>query len=107
MAIQDYIKWESMDDTHAKATISYYGITASGVFTFDESGEVLSFITSDRVATDMQGSTREVNWSAFYSDNQSINNLKQPTVLQSVWHYPEGDSIYFNENRVGVKIEFD
>lgn len=106
VALQDYIKWENIDDKHAKATISYYGISASGVFTFDENGEVLSFKTSDRAAIDMNGSTREATWSAIYSDYQNVNGIKQPKVLQSIWHYPEGDSIYFNENNAGVVIEY-
>ena len=31
-ALQDYITWEAVDDLHARATISYYGISASGMF---------------------------------------------------------------------------
>ncbi|MGI6084737.1 MAG: DUF6544 family protein [Acetivibrionales bacterium] len=104
--LQDYIKWEEIDDTHVKATITYYGISASGVFTFDENGEVLSFETNDRVATAMDGSSREIKWSAIYSDYRDVNGLKQPQVLQSIWHYPEGDSVYFNENKTGVTIEY-
>jgi hypothetical protein len=29
LALQDFIKWEEIDETHAKATITYYGISAS------------------------------------------------------------------------------
>lgn len=106
VALQDYIKWEEIDDKHAKATISYYGILASGVFTFDENGEVLSFKTSDRVAIDMNGSTREAEWSAIYSDYQNVNGIKKPKVMKAIWHYPEGDSVYFNENKASVVIEY-
>jgi hypothetical protein len=106
VALQDYIKWEEIDDTHAKATISYYGISESGVFAFDENGEVLSFKTSDRAAIDMNGSTRKAEWSAIYSDYQNVNGIKQPKVLKSIWHYPEGDSVYFNENEASVVIEY-
>jgi len=105
-ALQDYIKWEEIDDTHAKATISWNGISASGIFTFDEQGRVLYFKTGDRVATGMDGSKREVEWSAVYSNYKNVNGLNQPTVLQSIWHYPEGDSVYFNENRAEVSIEY-
>lgn len=106
VALQDYIKWEAIDDTHAKAVISWRGISVKGVFTFDENGELLTFVTNDRVATNMDGSAREAAWSAIYSDYQNINGLKQPRVLQSIWHYPEGDCVYFNENMSGVTIEY-
>jgi len=106
VALQDYIEWEPMDDTHAKATIFCYGISASGVFTFDDAGQMLSFITSDRVATETDGTERNAEWSAIVSNYETVNGIKQPKVLQSIWHFPEGDLIYFNENNSEVEIEF-
>jgi len=49
-ALQEYVTWEAIDDLHAKAAMSYYGISVSGIFTFNESGEMLSFETDDRSA---------------------------------------------------------
>lgn len=105
-ALQDFIVWKEIDETHAKATINYYGISASGIFTFDEDGLWQSFITSDRVATSMDGSKREADWSAIIEDYQEINGILQPRVLKSTWHYPEGDFVYFNENNAYVSFEF-
>lgn len=106
IALQDYITWEAIDETHAKATISYYGISAGGVFTIDQSGAVISFKTKDRVATGLDGSKREAEWSAVILDYQTINGIKAPKTVQSIWHYPEGDRIYFNENRQNVLIQY-
>lgn len=105
-ALQTYIEWEAVDDTHSKAIISWHGISASGIFSFDEEGKALSFRTSDRTATDMQGVARQAEWSGIYSHYQKTNGVMQPTVLQSIWHYPEGDCVYFNENKSIVKIEY-
>jgi len=106
VALQDYISWEEIDDTHARATISYYDISASGVFTFNEKGEVISFRTADRTSVDMDGTVREAEWSAIYSDYKDNNGIRQPSVLISIWHYPEGDYVYFNENKSEVLIEY-
>lgn len=106
VALQDYIQWEEIDATHAKATITYYGISASGVFTFDENGLMLSFRTKDRVSTEMDGSTREAEWSAIILDYENVNGVRKPKVLQAVWHFPEGDSIYFNENKAAAIVEY-
>jgi hypothetical protein len=103
--LQDFISWEEVDDTHVKATISWNGISAEGVFTFDESGAVASFQTVDRVATDMNGNEQFVAWSAIYDEYRPVNGILRPTVIQSVWHYPEGDLVYFNENKRPVSIE--
>jgi hypothetical protein len=102
-ALQDYITWEAIDDTHAKATITYYGISANGIFTFDENGAMLSFRTKDRTSTDMDGTAREAEWSAICSDYQLVNGLQQPMVLQAVWHYPEGDFLYFDGKNVDIE----
>ncbi len=106
VALQDYIQWEEIDATHAKATISYYGTSATGIFTFDENGLMKSFRTKDRVATGADGSRREAEWSAVILDYEYVNGLRKPKVLQSIWHFPEGDSIYFNENKAAVIIEY-
>ena len=106
-ALQDYINWEAIDDTHVKATITYYGISASGIFTFDENGLMLSFSTKDRLSTNMDGSTREAEWSAVILDYENVNGLRKPKVLQGVWHFPEGDNIYFNENKAPAVIEYN
>lgn len=105
-ALQDFIVWEEIDETHTKATINYYGISASGIFTFDEDGLWLSFKTSDRVATSMDGSKREADWSAIIEDYQEINGILLPRVVKSIWNYPEGDFVYFNENNAYVSFEF-
>ena len=104
-ALQDYVIWEEIDDLHAKATISYYGITASGIFTFNEKGEMLSFTTDDREATATDGTSEKVKWSAVCSEYVETNGIKKPTVLQAIWHYNDGDLIYFDGN--DIVIEFD
>ena len=105
-ALQDFVTWEGVDSTHAKAAISWDGLSAEGVFTFDENGALLSFRTGDRVATDMNGNERIAEWSAVFSDYRSVNGLLQPTVIQSIWHYPEGDCVYFNQNKAHITIKY-
>lgn len=101
--LNDYISWESIDDTHAKAVISYYGISAGGIFTFDENGAILSFRTGDRASIDMDGTTRYSEWSALCSEYERTNGIFHPTVLKAVWHYPEGDFTYFDGNDVMIE----
>ena len=103
-ALQDYIIWEEIDDTHAKAIITYSGFSAEGIFTYNENGEMLSFCTKDRISTDMDGIQREAEWSAVLRDYRPVGGLRQPNLLQAVWHYPEGDFLYFDGNH--VKIEY-
>lgn len=98
VALQDYITWESMDDTHAKGIISYYGITASGTFTFSEAGELLSFTTDDRWAIETNGQKMQVPWSVVLSDYEETDGIRKPTRFKAVWHYEGGDSVYFESD---------
>lgn len=103
IALQDYIKWEEIDNTHAKATISYYGITASGIFSFAENGEMRSFTTNDRMAVDFNGNSAQAPWSAVCDNYKEVNGLRVPTSLKAIWHYSEGEQVYFDGNSVDIK----
>jgi hypothetical protein len=94
-ALQDYIVWEAIDDSQAKATISYYGMSAAGVFKFNDQGEMLSFTTDDREASSTDGTSEKVKWSVVCGDYQETNGIKKPTLFQAVWNYDEGDLVYF------------
>jgi hypothetical protein len=105
VALQDYIVWEEIDDSHAKATISYYGITASGIFTFNQNGEMLAFITDDREATSTDGKSEKVKWSVVVSGYMETNGIKKPTVFQAIWHYDDSDFTYFDGKDITIKFD--
>lgn len=95
--LQDYIIFEELSDFEVRATITYGGQTASGIFTFTEQYEMISFTTNDRAVTESDGSMEYVPWSALCNDYQlSENGIKYPTKFQAVWNYPDGDFIYFD-----------
>lgn len=95
--LQDYIAFEEISDFEVRATITYGGQTASGIFTFNEEYEMISFTTNDRAATGTDGSMEYIPWSAICSDYQlSENGIKYPTKFQAVWNYPDADFVYFD-----------
>lgn len=95
--LQDYITFEEISDFEVRATITYGGQTASGIFTFNEQYEMVSFTTNDRAVAESDGSMEYVPWSALCKDYQlSENGVKYPTKFQAVWNYPDGDFVYFD-----------
>jgi hypothetical protein len=84
------------DDNHAKATLSFYGITVSGVFNFNENGQMQVFETDDRSAVATDGSIETVKWSVVCDEYIEADGIKKPTVYQAVWHYDDGDLVYFD-----------
>lgn len=106
-ALQDYITWEEIDALHAKATISYYGGTASGAFAFNENGEMLSFTSDDREATATDGTSEKVKWSAVCSEYLETNGIRRPTVLKAIWHYDDGDLVYFKAKDIVIEFNYE
>lgn len=95
--IQDYISFEEISDFEVRAGITYGGQTASGIFTFNERYEMISFTTTDRAVTNPDGTMEYIPWSARCSDyEQSEYGIMHPTKMQAVWNYADGDFTYFD-----------
>lgn len=105
LALQEYISWEEIDETHAQAVINYYGISASGIFTFDDNGAMTKFTTNDREYTDIKGNSRKVKWSAVCGDYEEVDGIKYPSNLKAVWHFEAGDLVYFDGRDITVKYD--
>jgi hypothetical protein len=103
VALKEFIRWEEIDDTHVKATITDYNISAEGIFTFSEKGEMLEFVTKDRAVTNSDGSKENVDWSGICNNYIENNGIKQPSHFEAVWHYKDGDFVYFNCNNISME----
>jgi hypothetical protein len=102
-ALSSYIMWEAIDDHSAQATMSYGGVTASGVFTFSEKGEVVSFI-AERYG-DFDGRYALETWSILVKDYKEFDGLRVPSKGEVTWKLETGD---FNWYQFEVKeIEYN
>ncbi|MBO7450211.1 MAG: hypothetical protein J6U54_07545 [Clostridiales bacterium] len=94
---QDFISYEEINDHEVRATITYKGQSASGIYTFNDDYEYVSFYTEDRSVADDNGGFEYVPWSAECGDYKlAENGIKYPTTFKAIWHYPQGDLIYFD-----------
>lgn len=105
IALQEFIDWQSIDETHVKATITYYGISVSGIFEFDDKGRMISFTTEDREYNDGNGNIQKVKWSAICEDYKDMNGIKYPTALKAIWHLNTGDLVYFDGRDIEIKYD--
>lgn len=95
--LQNYITFEEISDYEVRATTSYGGQTASGIFTFNEQYEMISFTTNDRAVVGINRNIEYIPWSALCNNYQySESGIKYPTKFQAVWNYPDGDFTYFD-----------
>lgn len=102
-AISDYITWEAVDSSSARATMSFGGVTASAIFYFNEKGEETN-MTADRYATLKKGISLE-KWSTPIAGYGEFQGLRVPSRGEGVWNLKTGDYPYI---RVEVtEIEYN
>jgi hypothetical protein len=83
-ALSDFIIWEQIDSLKARATISNGGIKASGIFSFNQDGDIVSF-EALRYYDRKEGATLEdwliLNDKDGYKEFEGIRVPAKPTVI--------------------------
>ena len=90
--LNDYINWEAIDNSSAKATINHNGITASAIFHFNERGEVTK-ITAKRYR-EVNGKFALEDWEGQIVEYKSFNGIIVPNKVNVVWKLETGDFCY-------------
>ena len=90
-ALQPYIKWQQTSDSTAKATMTYGGITGSGEFSFENSGEVKKF-EALRYYDRKTGPTLE-RWTVDLPVEayREFQGIRIPSVAEVHWRLNTGD----------------
>jgi len=101
--LSPYITWESIDANRAKATITYKGISGSGVFTFSNDGFVESFYTAERAQIQSNGKISYPGWSVVYENYKLEKGIYRPKNIKAIWHEQDGDLVYFNESNLNLQ----
>lgn len=92
-ALTSYIKWEEVDANSARATMTYGGITASGVFTFNQKGEVVNFV-AQRYG-DFNGQYLMKTWVVNMKGHKDFNGIRIPSAGEVIWRLETGDYNWF------------
>jgi hypothetical protein len=101
--LSDYIEWESIDSTSAKATITYGGVTASAILYFDAEGKMTNF-EAQRYYIEGDKSSLET-WTTPIKEYRDINGMRLPVKGEGVWKLDSGDFPYIKVEI--TDIEYD
>ncbi len=93
-AICPYVSWTDINERSAKATISYGGITASGVFDFTKEGDVANF-SADRYM-EHDGIFTLEKWYVPVTDYGVFQGIRIPVKGKAIWKLKSGDFNWFN-----------
>lgn len=103
-ALNDYLGWEEIDSSTARATITYQGMEAAADFNFDQQGNLVSteamrYKESDEDAERLRciGELREY---------KEVDGIKVPTGIDVSWYLPEGKFTWFKVEVEEISFEY-
>jgi len=89
-ALSACIRWDSIDDRSARATMTYSGVTASGIFHFNADGDFSAF-DAKRYYTRKEGATLE-DWHIEAKDWKTFGNgVRIAHQNEVTWKLADGD----------------
>jgi hypothetical protein len=95
--LKDFITFKQIDEHAVEATITNKGVTASGIFHFNDAYEMTSFTTNDRGQISPDGTIEYTPWEAQCENYKTYSDgIKRPTVFRAVWKNKDGDFVYFD-----------
>jgi len=90
--LEDYIQWESIDSSSAKATITVEGLAASAILYFNEEGQMTDFVAKRYMSVEDEYSLE--TWSTPIEEYREINGIMVPVKGEAVWRLSSGDFSY-------------
>lgn len=88
-ALNNYINWETLNKTSAKATLTIAGKSVSGVFLFSNEGDLISF-EANRYYGGENNATLE-KWFVKINSYKTFNGIKIPNKSSVIWKLNDGD----------------
>jgi hypothetical protein len=101
-ALAPYVRWTAIDDTSARAAMSYAGVSAAAMFSFDEQGRMVH-MTADRYRGSDAAAARE-RWEVPVRAWRRMGGALIPTEGSVVWKLPGGDFDYFQWEITEVEV---
>lgn len=86
-SLSEYIKWETIDDNSARATMEYKGTKGSGVFYFDIDGNFEKFVA---MRYQDSNDAEPTEWTVTATKTEEGNGIKIPVECEASWELESG-----------------
>ncbi|WP_307591981.1 DUF6544 family protein [Paenibacillus wynnii] len=100
-ALHPYIQWEAIDEHSSRATMSYQGVSASGVFSFNEKSDLISFFT--KRYKEINGKYVLSDWGGINTEFKEFNGIRIPSKSEVIWKEKSGDFNWFQLEITGIE----
>jgi hypothetical protein len=96
------VRWEAINDTSARATLTDGATTVSAVFQFNTEGTINTFRTEARYRDKLTA----MPWSGRFWNYSVRDEMLIPLEGEVGWEYPEGTRLYFKGRTTEIHYEF-
>ena len=96
------VRWEAINDTSARATLTDGATTVSVVFQFNAEGTIDRFRTEARYRDKLTA----MPWGGRFGEYSVRNGMLIPLEGEVGWEYPEGTRLYFKGRTTEISYEF-
>jgi len=86
-SLSQYIKWETIDNYSARATMEYKGTKGSGEFHFDKDGDFEKFVA---MRYQDSNDTEPTEWTVTSTKTEEMNGMKIPVECEASWELESG-----------------
>jgi hypothetical protein len=101
-ALSEYITWEPIDSLSARAVMNYGGITAPGIFRFNEQGDMVSF-EAQRYGQ-FEGKYSLEKWFISVKAYKSFGGVRIPNCSVVTWKLKTGDYAWLKLGITGLEF---
>jgi hypothetical protein len=84
-------QWEAIDSSSAKLSFTNGDATVHAILYFNEAGELIDFVSNDRMDVNEMKTYRFSTPAGQYRD---VNGFMLPGYGEAIWHYPDGPFTY-------------
>ncbi len=98
--IDKRIQWQAINDTSAAATFTNHPITISAKLYFNQQGQLINFISNDRVSVNEM---KAFPFSTPVASYKNVNGHNIVSLAEAVWHYADGNFTYGKFNLKSVE----
>jgi hypothetical protein len=88
------IQWETIDPLTVRATFTNQGYTISALLSFNQTGELMNFVSDDRYQQVKGNTFANFRWYTPLREYKEFNGHKLASYLEAIWHMPEHEFVY-------------
>jgi hypothetical protein len=103
-APEPYITWEPISDSSAKATMTYRGSVASGIFTYNKAGDIIRFEALRYY--EQKGQFSLEKWIVDCTLHQEKNGIRIPVRSTVTWGLQSGDFTWLKLDITEIKYSY-